>query len=282
MDELRTALELATDEELHAFADLLFRPKFNPLDYLSRQDALAVQSLSRADQVAAIEARFRFLAADGVAVLRRQDGQLSYRQALTQVCRYLKLPYPADLSTADLEAEVFLHLLEQSWQKLPAAQQQQLQHQVRQSIHDQPQFGHLPLELQRDPLSLILKGSSALAVSSVLRPWLLNHIAHQFALQFATYQVARHSLARGGAALAARQIQQRAAVHMASRGMALNAARYGAVRGVFAFLGPALWTWFLADLGWRAIATNYGRVVPVVFALAQIRLTRASALASQG
>ena len=40
------------------------------------------------------------------------------------------------------------------------------------------------------------------------------------------------------------------------------------------FLGPALWSWFLADLGWRAIATNYGRVIPVVFTLAQIRLTR--------
>ncbi|MGB5769534.1 MAG: hypothetical protein WBM32_06640, partial [Crocosphaera sp.] len=56
--------------------------------------------------------------------------------------------------------------------------------------------------------------------------------------------------------------------------MALTAARYGAVRGVLAFVGPVLWGWFLADLGWRAIATNYGRIIPVIFALAQIRLTR--------
>ena len=63
-------------------------------------------------------------------------------------------------------------------------------------------------------------------------------------------------------------------MQLASRGMAINAARYGAVRGVFACLGPALWTWFIVDLGWRAIASNYTRVIPVVFTLAQIRLIR--------
>jgi len=41
-------------------------------------------------------------------------------------------------------------------------------------------------------------------------------------------------------------------------------------------LGPALWAWFFADLGWRAIATNYARVIPVVFTLAQIRLIRSA------
>jgi uncharacterized protein YaaW (UPF0174 family) len=56
--------------------------------------------------------------------------------------------------------------------------------------------------------------------------------------------------------------------------MALTAARYGLVRGVFACVGPALWTWFLADLGWRAISVNYARIIPTIFALAQIRLTR--------
>jgi uncharacterized protein YaaW (UPF0174 family) len=56
--------------------------------------------------------------------------------------------------------------------------------------------------------------------------------------------------------------------------MALNAARYAAVRSFFAILGPAMWAWFFADLGWRAIATNHGRIIPVVFTLAQIRLIR--------
>ncbi|HEY9877170.1 MAG TPA: hypothetical protein V6D29_01880, partial [Leptolyngbyaceae cyanobacterium] len=84
---------------------------------------------------------------------------------------------------------------------------------------------------------------------------------------------ARQALGRGGAA-AAVQMQSRLAVQMASRGMAVNAARYGATRSLLAWVGPMLWMWFVADLGWRAIATNYSRIIPVVFTLAQIRLTR--------
>ncbi|BDI18522.1 hypothetical protein ANSO36C_43240 [Nostoc cf. commune SO-36] len=63
-------------------------------------------------------------------------------------------------------------------------------------------------------------------------------------------------------------------MQMAQRGMTVNAARYGAARTMFAVIGPMMWTWFIADLGWRAIATNYGRIIPTIFALAQIRLTR--------
>jgi uncharacterized protein YaaW (UPF0174 family) len=56
----------------------------------------------------------------------------------------------------------------------------------------------------------------------------------------------------------------------------VTAARYSAVRTVFAVVTPALWTWFIADLGWRTIATNYGRIIPVIFILAQTRLLRDS------
>jgi len=33
-------------------------------------------------------------------------------------------------------------------------------------------------------------------------------------------------------------------------------------------------------LGWKAIATNYGRIIPIIFTLAQIRLTRGESLAA--
>ena len=61
----------------------------------------------------------------------------------------------------------------------------------------------------------------------------------------------------------------------ARRGMALSAARLTAVRSVFAWwvqpCGHGFWqTWV-----WRTIATNYGRIIPTIYALAQIRLTRA-------
>ncbi|MEM6426989.1 MAG: hypothetical protein AAF651_08950 [Cyanobacteria bacterium P01_C01_bin.73] len=272
MDELRTALELATDEELQAVADILFQPKFNPLDYFYTPHPIQVKSLSRHCQIESIEARFRFLAADGFTVLRRRSDRFSYRDTLLQLCNQFKVPYKTEMATDDLEAEVFLHLLEQAWKRLPKAEKTVLQHHVQAAIAAAPQFQQLPTALQQNPMQLLLKGSSALTLSAVVRPWLLTQISRQFALHVVRYQMAQQTLRSG--ATAAGHLQQRVALQMASRGMALNAARYGVVRGAFAVLGPALWAWFFTDLGWRAIATNHGRVVPVVFTLAQIRLTR--------
>lgn len=272
MDELRRGLELATQEELQAITELLFRPKFNPLDYLCAPDPLQVQSCDRTQWLDHLEQRFRFLAADGFTVLKGRTQQLSYRQVLLQICQHLKLACDLALPTADLEAEIFLNLLEQTWKKLPAGEQRQLQRRISQALASSDQAAQLSPALQADPLGLLLKGGSALAVTSVVRPWLLQQIARQFALHFARYQVAQASL-KGAASLAA-QVQGRASLHMASRGMMLNAARYSALRGALGILGPAMWTWFAADVGWRAIAANYTRVIPVVFTLAQIRLTR--------
>jgi len=273
LDELRAALELATEEELQQLTQILFRRKFNPLDYVHTPEPIDIQSQDRQAWLDALEQRFRYLAADGMTVLRGRTEQVTYRQALIQVCRYLKIPYSNKLATTDLEAEVFLNLLGRAWKKLPALEQQKLTVRVQQALaksESQP----LPLAVQRDPLALLVKGGSVLAVSSILGPMLLQQIARQFAVHFASYQVAQGALIQGGAA-AATQFQSHLALQTARRGMALNAARYGAARGAFTLLGPVLWTWFFADLGWRAIATNYGRIIPTIFALAQIRLTRA-------
>ena len=277
MDELKAALELASDEELLSLNQILFQPKFNPLDYLYAPAPIDVQSYSRQQQINMLDARFRFLAADGVTVLRHRSDQVTYRQALIQICRYLKISYSQSLSTSELEGEVFLNLAERIWRKLPRQDQESIQNQVCQALRRSPKYNHLPLSLQREPIALAFKGGSALAVNSLLRPWLLHHITRQFALHFARYQVAKQTLVKGGIGVAA-QIQSRATLTMASRGMTLSAARYRVIGGFFSILGPALWIWFFADLGWRLIATNYGRVIPAVFALAQIRLMRADGL----
>lgn len=274
MDELRDALELATDEELQILTEILFCRKFNPLDYLHTPDPIEVQSGDRDTWLDAIEDRFRFLAADGITVLRGRTSEVTYRQALIQVCRYLKIPYSNQLSTTDLEAEVFLHLMSKAWKRMPRHEKKTLTMQVQRSLQESQLAKPLPVSIQGDPLKLLLKGGSALAVSSILQPMVLQQIARQFALHFATYQVATEVVIQGGAAVAT-QFQNYLALQTAKRGMAVTAARYGAVRSVFAFLGPVMWGWFLADLGWRAISTNYGRIIPTVFALAQIRLTRA-------
>jgi len=270
---MRAALELATEDELQQLTEILFRRKFNPLDYVHTPEPIDIQSRDRQAWLDAIEQRFRYLAADGITVLRGRTEQVTYRQALIQVCRYLKIPYSNKLATTDLEAEVFLNLLGRAWKQLPVKDQQTLTVRVQRSLA-KSQSQPLPLAVQRDPMAMLIKGSSALAVSSILQPMLLQQIARQFALNFASYQVAKEALIRSGT-VAATQFQSHLALQTARQGMAMNAARYGAVRGVFACVGPVLWTWFFADLGWRAIATNYGRIIPTVFALAQIRLTRA-------
>lgn len=274
MDELRTVLELATEEELRDLTEILFRPKFNPFDYLHTPDPMVIQSQDRDTWLDTLEDRFRFLAADGVTVLSRKTEQLSYRQILIQVCRYLKLPYKASMSTIDLEEEVFLNLLARAWKQIPPSDQQQITIRLKRSLSNTQLLPELPIAVQQDPMSLVLKGGTALAVTSVLRPLLLQQVAHQFAIHFASYQMARQAVAIGSATVAS-QFQHYVVLQTARRGMTLSAARYTAVRGLFACLGPALWIWFFADLGWRAIATNYGRIVPTVYALAQIRLTRA-------
>ena len=273
MDELRSGLELATDEELHVMTQMLFQPKFNPLDYLYTPQPVDVSKCDRLQQILLLEQRFRYLAADGFTVLQNRTRQVSYRQTLLRVCRYLKITRYSDLSTTELEAEVFLVMLEKTWQQMPLSEQRSVERRVRSAIACTQEFEQLPNTLRQKPTALLAKGGSAVALSAVIKPWLLKQIAQQITVQMARYQVAKQALAKGGLSLAA-QVQSKAAVKAASRGAIAASARYGAVRGMLACVGPALWTWFLADLGWRAVATNYARVIPVVFAIAQIRLTR--------
>lgn len=271
MDELRAALELATDEELQALTEILFRRKFNPLDYVCTPEPIDVQSRDREDWIEAILDRFQFLAADGMTILRGKTEEVSYRQILIRVCRYLKIAYTPAFSVEQLEVEIFLHLLNRAWQKLPQAEQDSLNRELQRVVSEAELSQHLPAGAT-DPARLLFSGG-VVAVGAMLRPLLLQTLARQYAFHAATYQVASQAVTQAGGLIAG-QIQGRVAMQTASRAMALSAARYGAVRSAFALLGPMMWACFLADLGWRAIATNYARVIPVIFTLAQIRLTR--------
>lgn len=273
VDELRAVLELATEDELQQVTNILFSRRLNPLDYLQTPEPLDVQSYDWHTWLDTLENRFRFLAADGITVLRGQTQEVGYRDILIQVCRYLKISYAQQMSTIEIESEIFLSLLQKAWHKLPPSEQKSLKNKVISSLADSTNPEPLPLNLQHDPVKILLQGGGLVAVSSILKPWLLQKIALQFALHFATYQVAKTSLIKGGIATAT-QLQNQIALQMAKRGMIMSTARYTAVKGIFAFLGPVLWGCFLADLGWRAIATNYTRIIPVIFTLAQIRLTR--------
>ena len=268
MDELRTALELATEEELQQITNILFCRRFNPLDYLRAPDAIAVQSQDWESWLDSVEDRFRYLAADGVTVLKGTTQKVSYRQILIRVCHFLKVPYSQKMPTTEIEAEIYLHLVSKAWKRLPPSEQKSLSIQIQKALADSHTPQPLPVHLQHNPLDIVLKGSSVIAINSILKPILLKHIAWQFALHFARYQGAKTALVQGGA------IANQLALQTAKQGMTRAAAQYGAVRTVLSLVGPALWGWFIADLGWKAIATDYGRIIPTIFALAQIRLTR--------
>lgn len=60
----------------------------------------------------------------------------------------------------------------------------------------------------------------------------------------------------------------------AQQGLTAAAARYAAVRGALALLGPLMWASLAVDLVNVSLGTDYARVVKAVFALAQIRLLR--------
>ena len=268
MDELRTALELATEEELQQITNILFCRRFNPLDYLRAPDAIAVQSQDWESWLDSVEDRFRYLAADGVTVLKGQTEKVSYRQILVRVCHFLKVPYSQKMPTTEIEAEIYLHLVNKAWKRLPPSEQKSLSIQIQKALADSHTPQPLPVHLQHNTLDIVLKGGSVIAINSILKPILLKHIAWQFALHFARYQGAKTALVQGGT------IVNQIALQTAKQGMTRAAARYGAVRTVLSLVGPALWGWFIADLGWKAIATDYGRIIPTIFALAQIRLTR--------
>ena len=273
MDELRAALELATEDELQQITQVLFCRRFNPLDYWQTPEPIDVQSQDWQTWLDSLEERFRYLAADGMTVLRGRTQEVSYRDTLIQVCRYLKIPYSQQMSTTDIEAEIFLHLVGKAFKRLPRKEKRSLTGRIKQSLSQSHFPEPLPLQLQNNPLNIFLKDGSIIAVSSLLKRWLLKHIARQFTLHFTTYQAAKTALVKGGTA-AATSLQNKLMLQAAKSGMTSAVARYGTVRTVFSLLGPMMWGYFVADLGWKTISTNYSRIIPIIFTLAQIRLTR--------
>ncbi len=273
MEELSNVLLLATDEELYQIADILFRRKFNPLDYFATPPIQELQSWDRSELIEAIAKRFSFLAADGMTVLRRKTGDLSYREVLERVCQHLNIKYSKNQTIEDIESELFLNLINNSRKKLSPQERSTMNQSMQMALTEADLKSSLPLDAQRDPLSLLVKGGSAIAVSTVVRGAVLNAIARQMAWHFASYQVGYEVIKAGGTAIATR-LNAYLSTYVAKRGMAVAATQYTAARTIFSVITPALWGLFFADLGWRAIATNYGRIVPAIFIIAQIRLLR--------
>lgn len=60
----------------------------------------------------------------------------------------------------------------------------------------------------------------------------------------------------------------------AQKGLIASTARYSATSGALGILVPLMWAWLGADLALQSLGTDYGRIMPVMCLLAQIRLLR--------
>ncbi|NJM58144.1 MAG: hypothetical protein HC857_12905, partial [Synechococcales cyanobacterium RU_4_20] len=154
VNEMREALALATEEELDALVDVLFRPRFNPLDYMQTPAPEEIRRWAYDRQLQAIEDRICFLAADGLTTLRGDAQQLPYRTILSQTCRHLKIPYTDAFTTDDLEAEIFLHLLQNTLKRLPEGERSRLTQTIHTSLQTAPENNDLKHLLHNDSLRL--------------------------------------------------------------------------------------------------------------------------------
>ncbi|KAG2487608.1 hypothetical protein HYH03_013747 [Edaphochlamys debaryana] len=111
--ELWSVLDLCSDDELEALYSILhstspFSPVIKSL-VVERDEPALVMQRGRRSVMHKVEAHFRFLAAGSLHLLR--GARPSYREILLDVRDKLDIRCSRNLSTYDLETEIFLHIL---------------------------------------------------------------------------------------------------------------------------------------------------------------------------
>ncbi|KAG5535820.1 hypothetical protein RHGRI_023550 [Rhododendron griersonianum] len=270
--DLRSVLELATDSELYELEQILFGPSyFSPLlksittqadvDYFTIEEDLD----ERDAFIATLESRFFFLAADARSTIR--GWRPSYRNVLLGVRAKLNIPCSRKLSTENLEAEIFLHLL-QEYSSMAA-------HRLDPKSFTKPEMlrkweiltaiGLSPG--QAEITSILLVGGGILTLGKLYNLLVRNLMGRMF-VEAANYQI-KNDVIRKGAQLAAVTLESRVALLTAKQGVAGAAARYLGLRSMVSFLGPMLWGIFLADVVIQMLGTDYARILRAIYAFAQ-------------
>ncbi|XP_057995401.1 uncharacterized protein LOC131175374 isoform X3 [Hevea brasiliensis] len=247
--DLRPVLELATDSELYELERILFGPSyFSPLlksitgrrvdiDYAIIEEDLA----EREAFIEALESRFLFLAADARSTIR--GWRPSYRNVLLAVWKKLNVPCSRKLSTEDLEAEIFLHLVQD---------------------YSSEESDTFPCLWES---STVTDDQGSLELGP--RQWKGPALAAR-KLGLAELQ----SMILKGGQLAAVNLESRAALLAAKQGFAGAASRYLGFRSMMSLLGPLMWGTFLADVVIQMLGTDYARILRAIYAFAEIRVTR--------
>ncbi|XP_047311962.1 uncharacterized protein LOC124915313, partial [Impatiens glandulifera] len=280
--DLRSVLELATDNELYELERILFGPSyFSPLlksiiNPKSDRFFIEEDPEEREDFIENLESRFLFLAADARYTLR--GWRPTYRDILLGVKKKLNIRCSSKLPTEDLEAEIFLHLLQEYGSEQGFGTS---------SSEDTLELGLDKWKVQAltalkggapELSSMILKGGGMLTLGRIYN-WLARRLSGKMLLEAANYQLKSEVIKKGGH-LAAINLESRFALLAAKQGVAGAAARYVGLRNTMTLFGPMLWGTFLADVTIQMLGTDYARILRAIYAFAQIRIMRTYRLSS--
>ncbi|KAF8695090.1 hypothetical protein HU200_037699 [Digitaria exilis] len=284
--ELRLVLELATDEELMELEEIIygtsyFSPLLKSIARRPNSDSVVVlDDIEERDNfISKLESRFLYLAADARSIIR--GWRPSYRNVLLGVRKKLGVRCSSKLSTADLEAEIFLHLVSEysSHQKDPVSfpwDKQKTPNEISSlGVNKWKVLTDVAWRIGAKGLeSTFLKGGSALTVKTIYES-LASRLSGKLLMETANYEIKKELVKQGGR-LAAVNLESRAGLLAARQGLARAASRYVGLRSVMTFLGPIMWGTLLADIVIQMLGTDYARIVQAIYAIAQIRLTRTS------
>uniref|UniRef100_A0ACD5Y177 Uncharacterized protein n=2 Tax=Avena sativa TaxID=4498 RepID=A0ACD5Y177_AVESA len=289
--ELRLVLELATDEELLEFEEILYGTSyFSPVikSIAKRPNSVSVVALDDIEErdvfISKLESRFLYLAADARSIIR--GWRPSYRNVLLQVRRELGVQCSSKLCTADLEAEIFLHLLDgySSRQKgslsFPWDKQKSPKENASLEVNNWKVLSDAAWRIGSKGLeSTFLKGGSALTVKTIYET-LAKRLSGKLLVETANYEIKKQLVKQGGR-LAAVNLESRVGLLAAKQGLARAASRYVGLRSLMTLLGPIMWGTLLADIVIQMLGTDYARIVQAIYAFAQIRLTRSCYMESR-
>ncbi|GMH16111.1 hypothetical protein Nepgr_017952 [Nepenthes gracilis] len=237
--ELRSVFELAENSELYELERILFGPSyFSPLlksivNRVKFDHVMIEEDLQEREHfIESLESRFLYLAADARSTLR--GWRPSYRNVLLGVRKDLNVPCSSKLPTEDLEAEIFIHLLQDysgHWKGQSAAALK---------------VGATELQ------SMIVKGGQVFTLLKFSHV-LLSRMSTKVLLETANHQIKNEVI---------------------KKGIAGAASRYLGFQSLVSFLSPLLLGTFLADIVIKMMGTDYARVLQAIYLFAQIRSIR--------
>lgn len=318
--DLQYVLELASDDELEELCDCLHEASvFSPLGktmYMMHERRYGDAVATRVEMEMYIESRFRFLAADVVSVItsssKETEAWPTYRDILLDMKKRLGVPCSSVLATADLESEIFLHVLSQHAEYVGYNHDTNTAASIALDCVD-THHTHNDVDVDVDGVRTSSvskatkkkkkkKGATTLhQLKTAVKATLLSPMSFGYkdivpavakvATTLAVTRVQLDVLGRVARVVVQRAIHHRAivahALQTGSRGFATRVAvetakqrllgavaKYTALRQLFVCVGPLMWISTAWDLAKLSLGTDYARLTRTVFMMAQIRLVR--------